>query len=203
MEVAMQSVLTSPTVPDDPILLVRLLVHVPPDNADDMVGLCRRLEFLVDTACVGIQSLRGVNLATDGTSREHLGLDHLPAAHTPVLRRVHALVRLDRLASHHRAWPARVALVQLVALLVDGLVRIAGLAGNTALLGVRIDEPIPSPEARPSLSTVNYILHAEQRWSRKLGRGVVLNRPPVGHGRRGPVRPAASAIHWNVLVPHR
>ena len=223
-------------VPDDPILLFRLLVHVPPNDANNVIGLRRRLEFLVDPARVRIQSLCGVNLATHGTPREHLGLDHLPSTHTPVLHRIHALVSLDRLASNHRPRPARVALVQLivkrrayvrekeigmcgfhsinrsidrwldthlVALLVDGLIRVACLAGDAALLGVRVHKPVPSPETRPRLSTVDYILHTEQRRPRKLGRGVVLNCPPISHGGRRPVRPAASAVDWNVLVPHR
>lgn len=199
VENAVISIRSSPGVTDNPVGSVNTIddLVVPSDNADNVVGENVVVAFRVDTAGVCLQTLSGHNGARNWSTCIDLSLDLIGVAGSSIVANCVALGVVNLIASS--IWFARSAEIVGRALLVLGLIVVAGLINKTVSVGVLPDSEIVTTVARSSTTTVDDFLDTQVG-----GRegSFAHDVDTISESASDTMSPAATAVLGDVLVAH-
>ena len=190
----MLSPIGSPRIATDPVLLA-VLCLAPSHDLDSMSANDRSTVVSEHSSGVVQELLCHHHAARYRASGEDLGLDLLLSIRRTVLANLVSLVVLHRVALSARRTVH--AAVHVVASLVLGLVHLAGLVGNTLLVGVFEHARVPSSRAGSGVAAVDHLLHRQLHGG---PRSLAHQVHAVSHSRGRCLCPAGAAVLRNVLV---
>jgi len=186
----------TPAVSDDPVFNSRADINTPASNAHQMILFWIWVVLLIDATGVGhLQGLSSLNTASNWAVLIDLG-HHLSTTTQSTIISDHptSVVLNGKAVTSLRA---STALVEGIALLVNGLVVVASLIRNARVVSVLKDTIGPATMASASTGAVEHVLDREVgTWPRAF----LLNVDAISQRARGTMSPAASTVNWDVLV---